>query len=148
MPPVKLIDFGETYEDPRAVQANLLDVSRIMLRLITGRVVALGFTEGEYQGIITMGTVLLPDEDGDYEYPTLDPDLRDLLIRCLAVNEDNRPRLDELLDIAVTAVDSKDADTFGDNEEMETDEAIRDLLQEVLYDAPLKDMEDLSLGGS
>ncbi|RYP09316.1 hypothetical protein DL764_001363 [Monosporascus ibericus] len=87
-----------------------------------------------YKAIQTMATEILPTGDGQ-KYPMLDEELRDLLARCLAIQPDHRPRLQEMLQTIETAVKTKTAGAFGSYHTRETDETIKNVLQILVYDA-------------
>lgn len=84
-------------------------------------------------GFSTKATEIMPEGNGA-KYPTLDSDLRDFMARCMADEPGNRPSLAEMLEIAEAAVRNKTPETFEDSE-LETDRAIRDIIQEYIYDA-------------
>ncbi len=69
--------------------------------------------------------------------PHLDPELRLLIIRCLAVDPQNRPRLAVLLDHAISSRLLKTAASYGGlpTAQMETDEHIRQIIQEFVFNA-------------
>ncbi|RYP12973.1 hypothetical protein DL767_010999 [Monosporascus sp. MG133] len=87
-----------------------------------------------YKGIQTMATEILPTEHG-HKYPMLDEELRDLLVRCLAIQPDNRPRLQEMLQTIEAAVRTKTAGAFAPYHMREGDAAIKHTLQLLVYDA-------------
>ncbi|KAI1380560.1 kinase-like domain-containing protein [Hypoxylon crocopeplum] len=74
-----------------------------------------------------------------HELPYLDDDLQMLILRCLAVDPENRPSLEELLTTTYAAVSTRDAvwyDQAGWPTRLdETDEAIRDIVQGYILDA-------------
>lgn len=105
-----------------------------MLVLIVRREVRIRRAKSQYQGFETLATEILPHGNGA-NYPTLDPDLRALLARCLRVNPADRPGLQEMLQTAERAVRDREAAHYEPNEALETDDAINRTLQEVLYDA-------------
>ncbi|KAI0444679.1 kinase-like domain-containing protein [Xylaria telfairii] len=136
VPPLKLIDFGLSFVDAeKSEQLNILAASKQIYYLITRRYIVLEVQNKYYNGIITMATDILPSSNGDARFPTLDNDLRDLLARCLATDEADRPRLAEVLAICKNAVETKTPGSYGDNAPQETDYWIGRLLQEVIYDA-------------
>ncbi|KAK8085133.1 hypothetical protein PG997_006404 [Apiospora hydei] len=70
-----------------------------------------------------------------YKYATLDQELRDLIARCLAQDPSRRPSLAEMLyEVQAAAVD-RSAATAGDEDVVETDDAVHAFLQKALYDA-------------
>ncbi|RYP45664.1 hypothetical protein DL768_008008 [Monosporascus sp. mg162] len=131
VPVAKFIDFGSRAEMEDGIIANLL---KRMLNLIARGDVPVLRCKSTYKGIQTMATEILPTEDG-HKYPMLDEELRDLLVRCLAIQPDNRPRLREMLQMVETAVKTKTAGEFAPYHTRETDEAIKNTLQLLVYDA-------------
>lgn len=69
-----------------------------------------------------------------HEHPNLDDDLQLLIIRCIAFDPMNRPKLDELLRKAFNAVRTK---TYRNtrHQNRETDEQIRDIIQRYIFNA-------------
>ncbi|RYP76325.1 hypothetical protein DL769_003665 [Monosporascus sp. CRB-8-3] len=80
VPVAKFIDFGSTR----------------LLNLIARGDVPVLRCKSIYKGIQPMATEILPTENGD-KYPMLDEELRDLLARSLAIQPDNRPGLQEMV---------------------------------------------------
>ncbi|KAI2783384.1 kinase-like domain-containing protein [Daldinia loculata] len=133
VPPLKFIDFGRTREGFKGVPDNVRGVIRIMVNLIARQQVRISAWITEYQGFETRATEFLHHGNGA-KYPTLDDDIRDFLARCLAYEESDRMSLRDMLKIAENSVRTKTAAVFpGDRGE--TDEAIRDLIQEFIYNA-------------
>ncbi|KAI1502180.1 hypothetical protein F5X99DRAFT_408360 [Biscogniauxia marginata] len=124
-PVIKFIDFGETEENKEWGR---------MLGLIARQEVRLHNAKSQYKGIETVATEILPHGQGA-RYPTLDPELRDFLARCLATDEANRPSLEEMLRVTENAVQTKNAQSFAPHEALESEVAIGDVLQRVLFDA-------------
>ncbi|RYO88794.1 hypothetical protein DL766_002975 [Monosporascus sp. MC13-8B] len=124
VPVVKSIDFGSTAE---------MQGGRILNLIARGDVPVLR-CNSTYEGIQTMATEILPTEHG-HKYPTLDEELRHLLARCLAIQPDNRPRLQEMLQTIEIAVKTKTAGEFAPYHTRETDVAITNTLQLLVYDA-------------
>ncbi|KAK8044596.1 hypothetical protein PG993_004620 [Apiospora rasikravindrae] len=146
VPVLKLIDFGMAKESKDAVQENLFSISKVLINLIARKVVptGLGTPATGYKGYRTWATEILPPQTDDnpfssfdYKYATLDPELRDLIARCLAQDPGKRPGLAEMLrevQAAAAAAADKSA-TARDEDVMETDDAIHAFLQRALYDA-------------
>ncbi|KAI0104963.1 kinase-like protein [Nemania sp. FL0031] len=65
----------------------------------------------------------------------LDPELRDFLARCMYVDEAQRPKLQEALQVAQNAVNSKTAMSFP-VPAMETESAIEAFVQEFIFNVP------------
>ncbi|KAK7975569.1 SURF1 family-domain-containing protein [Apiospora arundinis] len=149
VPVLKLIDFGQANENEDAVQENLFNTSKIMINLIARQVVQVQKTATDYNGFRTYATEILPpplqSEGGAsyYKYADLDPELRDLVARCLAQDPSERPGLAEMLRTIQPAAAGKTATAMaasssppgGSSNANETDDAIRAFLQKALYDA-------------
>ncbi|KAI4593896.1 hypothetical protein KJ359_008940 [Pestalotiopsis sp. 9143b] len=133
LPPMKLIDLGEASDGgPRAASENINKVSMRLLSLIARRQV--GRRErSQYNGYETLATEILPHGNGA-KYQSLDPVLRDLLARGVSTDNAKRPGLKELLDAAIAGA-KKGAGSYAPNHARESDSAIRDLMQKLLYDA-------------
>ncbi len=134
IPPAKLIDFGLAIQDATSVMRNIMDISKNIMWLILLRLSPLGRLPIDHQGVYTLGLPLLAPQFLE-QHPTLDLDLRDLLIRCLAADPMQRPSLPELLQAAKSAVRRKDANFYGPAAPQESDGAIRRFVQEYIYDA-------------
>jgi hypothetical protein len=97
---------------------------------------------GGGQPIRTVALPLLPDKQGHDPAPLLDGDLKALLCACLASHHSNQPGLAALCDIVSKAVRERDGAWYARDEighpspEMETDDAIQELMQECIRDAP------------
>ncbi|KAK8878985.1 kinase-like domain-containing protein [Apiospora arundinis] len=149
VPVLKLIDFGQAKENEDAVQENLFNISKIMINLIARKVVQVQKTVTDYEGFRTYATEILPpplqSEGGGtgYKCADLDPELRDLVARCLAQDPSERPGLAEMLRTIQPAAAGKTATAMaasssppgGSSNANETDDAIRAFLQKALYDA-------------
>ncbi|KAI1078260.1 kinase-like domain-containing protein [Whalleya microplaca] len=133
IPPLKFIDFGRTKEGTQGVSDNIGSISRMMINLIARQQVKTLAWVTPYEGFETKATEILHHGNGK-KYPTLDDDIRDFLARCLAYEEQDRPSLSAMLQIAEDAVRNKMATEFPGHSG-ETDEAIRDLLRRFIYDA-------------
>ncbi|KAI1774025.1 kinase-like domain-containing protein [Hypoxylon cercidicola] len=136
VPSLKFIDFGRTRELPQGIPDNVWKISRIMIDLITRQQLRISTWITSYNGFETRATEILPHGNG-WQYPTLDPDLRDFLARCLAHKQQDRPDLSTMLRIAEDAVRTKTAEAYPGKAD-ETDEAIHKLLQEYIYDGDTK----------
>ncbi|KAI1073833.1 hypothetical protein F5B20DRAFT_574518 [Whalleya microplaca] len=133
-PVVEFIDFGEAAENSEyGVTENLYKISLRMLGLIARGEIRLRRAESEYNGIRTLATEILPGGNGA-RYPRLDPDLRDLLARCVSTQRKHRPGLQEMLEITRNAVETKDASSFKPNQAYESDEAISIILRTLIFD--------------
>lgn len=120
-----------------------------MINLIARQVVQVQKTVTDYEGFRTYATEILPpplqSEGGGtgYKYADLDPELRDLVARCLAQDPSERPGLAEMLRTIQPAAAGKTATAMaasssppgGSSNANETDDAIRAFLQKALYDA-------------
>ncbi|KAI0414664.1 kinase-like domain-containing protein [Xylaria grammica] len=136
VPVVKLIDFGLALESGASAPRNILDASKNILWLITHRVDIIGPHREVYKGIETMAYPLLPDDiTGEEPYPSLDLDLRDLLVKCMAGDRDVRPTLAGVFGIAKRAVQERNAQFYGPRGALESDEAVRQFVQQFIYDA-------------
>ena len=106
-----------------------------MLNLIArGDVRVLPNPSSSHAGLATHATEILPAPaaGGHGErYPFLDPRLRDLLVRCLAVDRADRPGLPEMLRVARAAVENDNRP----DDDRETDEALAGVLRLFVYDA-------------
>ncbi|KAI1479981.1 kinase-like domain-containing protein [Daldinia eschscholtzii] len=133
IPPLKFIDFGRTREGFKGIPDNIRGILRIMVNLIARKEVRISAWITEYQGFETRATEFLHHGNGA-NYPTLDDEIRDFLARCLAWEEADRMSLQDMLRIAENAVRTKTAAAYPDGTG-ETDEAIRDLVQQFIYNA-------------
>lgn len=87
----------------------------------------------QYNGYETLATEILPHGNGA-KYQTLDPVLRDLLARGVSTDNTKRPGLKELLETTIAGA-KKGAGSYAPNHTRESDSAIKDLMQKLLYDA-------------
>ncbi|KAK6958318.1 hypothetical protein Daesc_001116 [Daldinia eschscholtzii] len=133
IPPLKFIDFGRTREGFKGIPDNIRGILRIMVNLIARKEVRISAWITEYQGFETRATEFLHHGNGA-NYPTLDDEIRDFLARCLAWEESDRMSLQDMLRIAENAVRTKTAAAYPDATG-ETDEAIRELVQQFIYNA-------------
>ncbi|KAI1376970.1 hypothetical protein F4677DRAFT_459362 [Hypoxylon crocopeplum] len=155
IPPLKLIDFGEAYEkkipDPigldsplasydgklnlaayrstgrvnPATQKNILDVGVNMAKLIAR----------QRQGSSKPCREWMQDPN---VHPWLDPDLRLLVQRCLAIEPANRPTLDEFMMLIDNNVFSRTGAYYGDAGKpggFESDDTIRYIVSRHILDA-------------
>ncbi|KAI2601812.1 kinase-like domain-containing protein [Hypoxylon sp. NC1633] len=135
VPALKFIDFGRTREGFDGVVDNLWTISRTMINLIARQEVRISRWITTYQGIETRATEILPHGNGS-KYPTLDNDLRDFLARCLADEKKDRPSLQTMLRTTENAVRNKTGDTFNNGNE--TNEMVKNILQQYIYNAEIE----------
>ncbi|KAI1326311.1 kinase-like protein [Xylariaceae sp. FL0255] len=147
VPILKVIDFGlardldqlgfglEEEEKNIGWQRNLQDMAnQIMAMIPVGQAFPLDGVV-DYRGLPTRAEEILVREGGtDIRHPWLCPELRDLLARCLYEDQEQRPGLREVLEIARKAVLTKTAFSFPEPG-FETDDAIRSFAQEFFFDA-------------
>lgn len=90
-----------------------------------------------WQGRDTRAGRILPDEQGNHPFPTLDPWLRDLLAECMAHEWHRRPELRTVIERAeIGARMPPAAYNFPPGAlARETPEYIRGVLQTLIYDA-------------
>ncbi|KAI0205098.1 kinase-like protein [Astrocystis sublimbata] len=134
----KLIDFGMAHESSRlqGPPQNLFDCARVIARMISGPN-AVSRPAEPFKGFATRATTILPPagEEDDDPFSYYDPDLRDLVARCMYVDSSQRPTLKEALAVAQKGVSKTASDMpFGEDE---TDVAIRGFFQRNLYDVPV-----------
>ncbi|KAK5625274.1 hypothetical protein RRF57_000990 [Xylaria bambusicola] len=134
VPPVKLIDFGLSFRNPVGVMWNISDIAKNMMWLIIQRLVPLGVWPLDYNDIVTEGAPLL---DAQWAPKTrhLDPELLDILLRCLAQSPLDRPTLAQLLQVAKDAVQNRDQEYYGAEAFQESDVSIQRFVQQYIYDA-------------
>ncbi|KAI1366250.1 hypothetical protein F5Y08DRAFT_337833 [Xylaria arbuscula] len=163
MPVLKLIDFGrgkiETEEtsierlpnNPTQYGSskNLSGAAQVLMRLACvgpeiafpqmNRVIMYNYTDefGIERSVQTRAPAILRQNT------VMDPQLRHMLVRCLAYPHAFRPTLQEVLDETVAAVRDRGPTYPGLLTEdairggvSETDDAIRDFLQRFIYDPP------------
>ncbi|KAI0968312.1 hypothetical protein F4678DRAFT_474467 [Xylaria arbuscula] len=168
MPVVKLIDLGEALERPvgesrfppdqygiegydnvlllathrpntgrrnQGIDKNLLDVGVLMANLVSNT-----------QGFVITCRRNITDTN---IHPYLDKDLRVLIQRCLAVDPENRPRLEELIELVGQDNSPffrdedyyrrnkrpEEAGVFDPAEELETDDALKVIVQMYILNA-------------
>lgn len=87
----------------------------------------------EHKGKMTRGQSMLKSPNGEDPHPLVDMELRDLIARCMYRNLYDRPNLDQVLLEVQKGASKTSPDSFP-NPPLETDESIRRLWQELLYD--------------
>ncbi|KAI1324535.1 hypothetical protein F5Y16DRAFT_402254 [Xylariaceae sp. FL0255] len=144
VPVMKLIDFGNTATDEPAEDAilyNLCGISEMIYCLIVRRTRAWVIGEERFstwQGIENTARELtdIPRLEGPIDpYGHVDMELRDLLCRSMARDWDNRPLLPVVLGRARNAVANKTAASFALSGTAETDDDIRQFVQQMILDA-------------
>ncbi|KAK6076690.1 hypothetical protein SCUP234_07085 [Seiridium cupressi] len=143
----KFIDLGEAKVDgDLGITENLYKVSLVKYRitltwtpqrifiLIIRHEFKIRRARSMYRGFETLATEILPHGDGA-KYPTLDPELREFLARCLATDEALRPGLQEMLQTTHDAFHNKTASDYAPNETLESDDAMKTVMKTLLYDA-------------
>ncbi|KAI1434335.1 hypothetical protein GGR50DRAFT_695273 [Xylaria sp. CBS 124048] len=148
-PILKLIDFGEMKklegeqkEIEKANAANLYAIGYIMLMLVKldtqwpGHSAQPWRLDPSQPEFLTFGAPLLPDVNGVDPYPTLDPNLRNLVCLCLARESKKRLSPSIMANVAVKCIAERDEKYYRDRGvEGESDESIREILQEILFNA-------------
>ncbi|KAI0487239.1 kinase-like domain-containing protein [Xylaria cf. heliscus] len=129
----KLIDFGAANTDAGQMgpAENLRAISVYVAFFINMADIAQNRVI-DYEGFGTLGGQLLPQSWG-LPYPWLDPDLGGLIAKCMYVDWEKRPTLQQALEIARNAVLNKTADSFPEPAE-ETDGAISRFVQRYILD--------------
>ncbi|KAI1386479.1 kinase-like domain-containing protein [Hypoxylon trugodes] len=142
-PIVKLIDFGITHEHPPmgnppvedpGVRRNLFDIGRMMHLLITGQEPGREsenmevHAQGVHLWLDSYATGLPPSQPAGMN--SLDPDLRDSVVYCLAANPHQRPLLESFLPFVAEQVETRTAEVYKDfpNAAYEEDQAIVELV--------------------
>ncbi|KAI1340192.1 hypothetical protein F5Y15DRAFT_423202 [Xylariaceae sp. FL0016] len=163
MPVMKLIDFGITYVRDQAVQINLFDVTQAVYRLIVRQPSfdCHSSERGKYKNIEThaywlsespstadlgletiaqgeIGLETVKNFDGHIRR-NLDPELRDIICRSMAVKSQDRPTLSQVLERAVNGVATKTAASYTLNEVSETDDDVRAFVQQMILDPDAND---------
>ncbi|KAI1102042.1 hypothetical protein F4804DRAFT_314338 [Jackrogersella minutella] len=141
-PILKIIDFGLStdsteleHEDIK--ETNLWEVGKIMLQLITldlDTTYATTPVTIDYlgQNVQTRANPILPPSSGSPSpFPWLDQWLATVVSLCVATQFDGVPTLQTLSVIVPYAVRERNGEFYGVPEE--SDQAIRDLCQEILY---------------
>ncbi|CAJ2501276.1 Uu.00g041290.m01.CDS01 [Anthostomella pinea] len=132
IPPLKFIDFGNIHEVPVEYgNYNLRDSAKVIYTLIKGKK-GTGDKELDdevtHQGFKTRASKIVPAPDGsntNINYPTLDPELRDLVARCFVKDPVEMPSLEEVLTAAERGAQKPAASyRYLGNEAAEGDEAI------------------------
>ncbi|KAK5624872.1 hypothetical protein RRF57_000588 [Xylaria bambusicola] len=88
-----------------------------------------------YQGLPTKAVNLVGTGDPPFPLPWLDPELRDILARCMDKDAPQSPGLQEALQVAQNAVHSKTAMSFPISD-METESAVNSFVQEFVFNVP------------
>ncbi|KAI0114081.1 kinase-like domain-containing protein [Nemania sp. FL0031] len=135
-PILKLIDFGmarETNNTREAIQDNLLALWTVMMTIITKRYFVIPQNDpGIYNGIETYATAIIPPYDGHGDpHQNLDPEIRTLMVECMAVNEQQRPSLEDVLRRAQQGA-AKPPSAFIRGRLTETDDAVRAFMEQML----------------
>ncbi|KAI0835626.1 hypothetical protein F5Y06DRAFT_275901 [Hypoxylon sp. FL0890] len=138
-PVVKMIDLGAAQElSDHGPFVNLEHVSRLMICLITKNREPNIRALGVYNDDFTLASEIV-GPDNDEKYPLLDPDLRDLLARCMSTTRESRPGLQEMLRTVENAVKTKTPESFHFTvAPFEADAAIKIFLQRLVYDADIE----------
>ncbi|KAK7754922.1 RNA-splicing factor [Diatrype stigma] len=139
-PVAKFIDLGSMKEGV-GVADNIIKIGTRMLNIVVrDQPRRLLRNTTTYNGIETHAFPILPSPTGqkspNYLLPLLDPDLRDVIARCMAKQEADRPTLPELLRVAENAVRTKKAASYAPNGARETDDAIAEVVRQIIYNAP------------
>lgn len=78
----------------------------------------------------------------DLDAAPITEDMRDLIYRCMAHDKDQRPTLQQALDICQDAVLNKTEGDFGelgdDRQSLETDEAVKRIVNEMVMNAEVR----------
>jgi hypothetical protein len=92
--------------------------------------------DGQVRTLMTRARALVGTADS-LKYPSLDAELRTLIVRCLAMKRVDRPTLGDLLAQTLQGL-QKPASAYADDglEDTETDEYIKELVRRMLHDAP------------
>ncbi|KAI1658740.1 hypothetical protein F4813DRAFT_388507 [Daldinia decipiens] len=153
MPILKLINFGESVELPEGTDEYRLNETHVnqhdrALNLAAHRrnrstdknVLDVGVNMSQ---IISQRRSVFPNEaralirDPDI-HPSLDPDLRLLVQRCIAVDPLNRPTLDELMELFNNSYFNRPASYYGaagEGDGLESDETIRKIVSTYILSA-------------
>ncbi|EMR71133.1 hypothetical protein UCREL1_1831 [Eutypa lata UCREL1] len=134
VPALKLIDFGFAQRDPTAVRQNLWKITLQMYTLITKRTGwDMFWPVVPYKGLQTWAVDLLPPNN---QFDWVDPDLADLMARCMANDPQNRPSLEDMLR-ETDAGARKLSGMYKPPVDMwaETERVIRAVLKLLVYDA-------------
>ncbi|KAI1326839.1 kinase-like protein [Xylariaceae sp. FL0255] len=127
----KMIDFGLAKDDAMGWRKGIYDAAYNVLYFIH-----LGIPSSApvaYLGRQTVASSLLAQANRAPPFPWLDPELIDLLAKCMYQDAKYRPPLQGLLEAAIKAV-AKPPDSFPVPTD-ETDEAIGVFIQEMVLDA-------------
>ncbi|KAK8023919.1 hypothetical protein PG993_011985 [Apiospora rasikravindrae] len=171
VPAYKLIDFGvarDVDEDlfPPGKFHNIIPLlpppfpssvpSLLMIRLFPTNQIVMALIAKEYNwwsrwgafmdGYIETDAYDLYMPGAELRYPTLDPDLRQLIGRMMAKEEPHRIPIRDCLALATAAVRDKTADDYPANRAAKTDDAILGYIQRAFHDARLGPSPDLPPG--
>ncbi|KAI1819272.1 kinase-like domain-containing protein [Xylaria intraflava] len=104
IPMLKMIDFGSSRNSypGKGPEENLHAVAVEMLRLICKGRVRTGPRFATTFGDVRTGATDILPVNGVPRFPNLDNNLRDLLVQALRIDRENRPTLDEMLDLVRT----------------------------------------------
>ncbi|KAI0520745.1 kinase-like protein [Xylaria bambusicola] len=130
----KLIDLGfaEVVTHRRnGTPVNIFDAALTICCLATPNV-GLSKSKCTYQGLPTKAVNLVGTGNPPFPLPWLDPELRDILARCMYEDPLQRPGLQEVLQVAQNAVHSKIAMSFP-MPEMETESAVSVFVQGLIF---------------
>ncbi|KAI1869368.1 hypothetical protein JX265_006458 [Neoarthrinium moseri] len=160
VPSLILIDFGKAKfgshrnsqnENPLwGVERNLLDISKLMYTLMTGDDIGYNLRFAPHCGcspfpdrpehvIETYAVQLIQptkSENTATIYPFLDRELLLLVARCLAVERQDRPNLETLLDTVQRACHEREEAYYEDlGCDQEADSTIQQLVRDLILDA-------------
>ncbi|KAI0006470.1 hypothetical protein F4779DRAFT_21894 [Xylariaceae sp. FL0662B] len=148
IPILKLIDFSEAkiIPDPTrlglGVKRNIYDIGRIMRMLITcdrtadpePKKVVVPYNLATKEVLSASASIDKP------EYPNLDDDLRGLVMRCTAVDIEDRPTLPELANTIQWNLRTKDFEHYMTKKfprgRYERDDRIQDLIHDLVFYPP------------
>ncbi|KAI1140050.1 hypothetical protein F5Y05DRAFT_411112 [Hypoxylon sp. FL0543] len=156
-PIMKLIDlermgygYSNSVEDP-GIKQNILAIGNLMWLIISAEPLEPnrgymfpGRVHGQDVNILTRA-LFVPGS-----FPNLDPDIRNLVARCLAQNDDHRPTLEELEKEVSEGIRTKNKEYYAVYERgaFEDDEWIKNLLKMRLLNADVEvDQPSESAGG-
>ncbi|KAI1123218.1 kinase-like protein [Nemania abortiva] len=132
----KLIDFGLATDGVGTTGSptNIFDAA-LTTSFLAAPKAGIPNTTCMYQESSTKAVNLVGTDEPPFPLPWLDPELRDILARCMYVHEQQRPTLQEALQVARDAVHSKTATSFQ-APDMETDSAVNAFVQEFIFNVP------------
>ncbi|CAJ2506109.1 Uu.00g002390.m01.CDS01 [Anthostomella pinea] len=137
VPVMKLIDFGLTTrvkESKKAVEENLFEASRAIYSVAIRQLRTQNDRTNteKYKDIQTFAVRLSDEQPQDL---TLDSDLRDLICRSMAKRPEDRFTLAQMLAKTSQPVANKTAASFMLNGTAESDDDIKDFVQDMIYNA-------------